>query len=467
MFRFVAFVRIFSYQLLVSALLSSALFLSCSHDAGGGDVSVFGLGGGWDFDGAICSVNPLKGFVSWGEPSKNGEICSLEYVPVPFDKIVTSESNASWNWRYLENELNEAKSRRHQAIVRVVIDNTGHELQLCLPDFIKSKITMYHYNYEANGDSPDYNDEDLLNPILEFISEFGRRYDGDSRIACIQTGIIGHWGEQHIYYCEKTSGNNQKISESTYEKIFKAFSDSFSTTQISARTAEKPGVANYDKIGFYHDVFYDDDGDKDFRKRFQKTANPSAVWARLATTMITGEFAPASQLAFLKDSGNLVALAKYKALASEFHVSSLLCNNSFDNNLDKNWLTYTSSLLGYDFNMLSATASANGSSLSVSVRIKNQGVAKFFYKWPVFIALCKNGNLVSGTKTSTDWDITTIAPGEEKSFSFSKTFSGLSGSYSVLLGIPNKMDGGYPVQFSNTSQNKDVQGWITLGSVSF
>lgn len=183
--------------------------------------------------------------------------------------------------------------------------------------------------------------------------------------------------------------------------------------------------------------------------------------------MITGEFAPASQLAFLKDSGNLVALAKYKALASEFHVSSLLCNNSFDNNLDKNWLTYTSSLLGYDFNMLSATASANGSSLSVSVKIKNQGVAKFFYKWPVFIALCKNGNLVSGTKTSTDWDITTIAPGEEKSFSFRKTFSGLSGSYSVLLGIPNKMDGGYPVQFSNTSQNKDVQGWITLGSVSF
>lgn len=45
--------------------------------------------------------------------------------------------------------------------------------------------------------SPLYNDTVLLEVLHNFIAAYGAKYDGDKRIAYVQAGLLGYWGEYH------------------------------------------------------------------------------------------------------------------------------------------------------------------------------------------------------------------------------------------------------------------------------
>jgi hypothetical protein len=53
-------------------------------------------------------------------------------------------------------------------------------------------------NY-TGGVQANYRDLELLVAIEHFIVAFGSQYDGDPRIAFIQAGLIGCWGEWNAY----------------------------------------------------------------------------------------------------------------------------------------------------------------------------------------------------------------------------------------------------------------------------
>ncbi len=431
-------------------LCAGALFVcSCASgsggSSGGGGGASSGSRFGWYSSLEPQRVNPLKGFACWEGSSHNSDWCSLEYIPVPFDEVLTAKDTCTKV--NLEKKLESAKSRRHQAIVRVVIDDTGKALRL--PAFIKDNITLYTYNRKGAKDvSPDYDDEKLLSQMEYFIKWFGENYDGDPRIACIETGLIGHWGEHHIYYAKDVG---QTIADSTWKRVFGAYGNAFKETHLSVRYPKLPGIGGYPRIGFFNDTVYTDKSDADFMRDLAKYG----MQDRWKTAMNTGEFTPALQESFFSQAASDKAVFdKYTSRVRELHLSSLLCNKAFKSGADGVLVRAASAAMGYDFTVSSAKLSASGGSISVSVTIKNQGAAPFYYDWPVKLA-------VPGKKEiDTKWRISTVTAGGSQTFSAS--IEGAAGD-SVLLAIPNPMPGGYPVSFSNNGQDKDKAGWLTLG----
>lgn len=396
---------------------------------------------------AIKTANPLMGFATWASSPKNDVPCSLEYVPFHFSDVLTASNTCDFS--KFEEKLNAAKKRRHQVIVRFIIDDTGTGLYL--PSFLSS-VNKYAYTYgEKTYKSPDYNDSTLLNQILFFIGKLAKEYDGDPRIANIETGLIGHWGEHHVHYCK----DKQSISNDTWKQFFQKFSDSFSETCISVRSPSHCWVSECDNLGYYNDMVYSDADDEYFRKML---ATDSALPDRWKLSMVTGEFAPPEQVSFLADCNKSSVFNKYKERVGEFHVSSLLFNKAFSSSQKKELLLAASNALGYEFSVTALSLSSSENTLTVSLTITNQGIAPFYYKWPVILAFASNGSV--GKKVTTDWDITSIAPGQSKDFTY--TLDQPPSDSALLLGIPNPMEGGYPVSFANAGQDADVEGWLTL-----
>lgn len=400
----------------------------------------------------VRTANPLKGFASWEGDAENDVPHSLEYVPVPFDDVLVSPGECDFS--VLEEKLEEAKSRRHQSIVRFVIDEPGAVLHL--PDFID--VEKFSYEYEGKTFlSPDYNDENLLGEIESFIEKLAGKYDGDARIANIETGLIGHWGEHHVFYCE---GNEDAlVTDDTWRRFFSAFSRNFRTTQISSRSPSHPGVSECGNIGFYNDMVCSDDDDDYFREMLSSAENLPSRWRK---TMVTGELAPTVQEDFIKRCGEWAVMEKFSGRANEFHVSSLLCAAAFAKKcgaIERERILDASNALGYEFSVVSASFSCSGQNLSITAEIRNDGTAPFYYKWPFEISLVKDG--IIGEKFNPGWDVTKIAPGSSVSFSVSRKIPGASGC-TVLLSIPNPMENGYPVSFANKNQDKDMNGCLTL-----
>ncbi len=99
------------------------LLPSCQSDASGGGSSDEDEEDNIAIYSEVTGANPLKGFVCWEGGSSSNVPCSLEYIPVAFDKLLTAENTCDFS--YLETKLENARERQHQTILRVLIDDTG------------------------------------------------------------------------------------------------------------------------------------------------------------------------------------------------------------------------------------------------------------------------------------------------------------------------------------------------------
>jgi hypothetical protein len=111
---------------------------------------------------------------------------------------------------------------------------------------IKAGLDLKSYSGLDNGVGPDYSDPLLLNALQQFITRFGRRYDGDKRIAFIQTGLLGYWGEWHDL-------GNGTIPDSAKEKVLDWYALSFNKTKIQTRYPSSKARRN--EFGLHDDSF--------------------------------------------------------------------------------------------------------------------------------------------------------------------------------------------------------------------
>ena len=118
-----------------------------------------------------------------------------------------------------------------------------------LPPYLKGKIKLIEYDEFGGGIQPDYNNDLLINEMIDFIKEFGKKYDGDNRIAFIECGLFGHWGEWHCY-----PKNELMPIDIQLEKIIKVYLSSFTKTKILTRYPKYNFLKKYN-IGFHDDSF--------------------------------------------------------------------------------------------------------------------------------------------------------------------------------------------------------------------
>jgi hypothetical protein len=338
------------------------------------------------------------------------------------------------------------------------------------------------------GFSPDYEwdgmdaglEPDLLEAFEALIAEMATRYDGDPRVGFVQVGLLGHWGEWHTYF-DATQGTTLMASESTMEAVLEAFDSNFFFTWplVSA------DILQYDmntvqwgtkSIGLHDDAFADTTvtaggsppGGGSFYDRLFFWGFEDD-WQFLP---IAGEVAPDLQSTVHDDCspGNDLDEA-----VDTVHATWLLDAYLFEGDgvtpptaPELACATASARRMGYQLYVLEALLGDfdRAAPFELTVRLRNAGVAPFYYEWPVEIALRRlSDGVVVRSFVPTDWylpDVFAPHTGLED-FTFSEPDHFLEAEqYTVSLRIPNPMSGGRPLLFANLEQGPV---WMDLGVI--
>jgi len=427
--------------------------------------------------------NPVKGLVPY-RGQGTGYPRSVE-----FSYIKLSDLNTGWNqfdWGDLEWELNDVAKRGNQLMFRPYV-TWGEYSDQGMPGYLRGDVDVR----EGNA---DWNDPEMLKAAEQFIVALAEKYDGDPRIAYIEAGLVGYWGEWHTYKNESLMPTPENC-----RKIISWYDSCFNKTEISVRYAylginpddlyniEKPeGWLNTKDIGLHDDSFIykgytlpESMGgfDYSFLTQAVKVGGENS-WMH-APNM--GEVRPNYwDNMFNYQSDNSVD-NPWDCLELSHNII-LRIDNDFNDNSDekKNWIRK----MGYDFHVSNAYYSdkVNGGA-TIGVEIENRGVSPFYYKWPVKLAFRQNGNIKK--EWEIDWDITTIMPKTIKTFpdwglaEVEIEFGGSTyfetnldvenfsdGRYELLLRIKNPLEDRQSnakyIRFSNAEQNDK---WLHLGNI--
>ena len=399
--------------------------------------------------------NPLKGFAtindeSWCMPT------SLEYYQLPLNEMVFGPDD--FDWTHLENLLSATASRGRTAIVSFYMDWPGRET--AIPKYLlDAGLKTHYYTSWGGGYSADYQDERIWTMVYNFIRDFGAKYDGDTRIAHIYTSLIGYWGEHHTYPETENGPSNEQLV-----KLAQAYDAAFDVTQLSMRY---PQSALKDvNIGYTDFSFAYESVNVDWSTyNYLLWSDATTVWE---DNMCGGELYPQLQREIFSSDvwvgGNG---DEYTDCVQKLHPSFLLnavCAWNYKGTTLENAME-AARMLGYDFSAESASFKDNvnaGDNQTLSVDIRNIGVAPFYYNWDINIGLFKNGALVS--TYGTDWDITAIqADGRTHTFSYD-IGTVPAGDYTLAIKVVNPQPGGKQLRFANAAQRDD--GWLVLGEFS-
>jgi len=419
--------------------------------------------------------NPLKGLV----PFSSTPTCALNYFPhsmmwtyIPLSSLMTGPTN--FNWAPLEAQIKLATNDGSHLIFRVYLDYPGQPSGIP-PFLIQGGLATYPYPDNGGGLCPNYTDPNLQSALTNFIAAMGARYDNDPRIAWIQAGLLGWWGEWHTGGVVST---NWAASLATQGMVLRAYMSAFPNTKIELRY---PTGANQlagalleyenDNLPFgYHDDYF-----------LNMTLGPGS-WFTMSEEQLAGSLALNKWQQF--PCGGEIDPAQ--VATCWFNPPVVMGGQTFSNCVTathSTWMgdwpvffntvitnaAYTNALagarlLGYEFYATSISSWTSNSVLWAGVTITNTGVAPFYYSWPIQFAAADNSGHLLGT-WSTPYTVAGLLPGAAPLQVALPLAGAPGGSFKLLMRVVNPLPNGRPLRFANTTQDATVNGWLTLVSL--
>ncbi|MGC9329073.1 MAG: DUF4832 domain-containing protein, partial [Candidatus Hinthialibacter sp.] len=324
-------------------------------------------------------ANPLKGWVIWGEnPMTPPQPLTLFFSYRSWRQIEPEEGRfdfESWErdvWDYWTQ-------KGMKVIFRVYADYPGRPIGI--PQWLlDAGLEVTPYDDYGGGWSPDYANPLFLEKAQNLIAALGNRYDQDPRVAFLDVGILGHWGEWHTYPREELFASS---------KVQRAVADAF-----TAAFPRKKMMLRYPTLwsarmpfGYRDDCFLTDtEGPEDwyFFSRI-RSALAGDVWK---TQPFGGEFCGGGEGA---KTGTLEQPGECLRLIREGHFSHLgpaggsitAENPDHQNTLDAMLKT-----MGYRFVLREADFPErveSGGEITLRFTLDNTGAAPFYYPWPLEI----------------------------------------------------------------------------------
>ena len=399
----------------------------------------------------IAAGNPLRGmmtspnWVSYNQQNPNMPT-SLDYYYIGLDTTMTG--NNLFDWATLEQKLNQSANQNRHAIVRFILDYPNQANYV--PQYlIDQGLTMTTYSNFGGGNSPDYSSPILLTALEQFITAFGANYDGDSRLAFIQIGLLGFWGEWHTYPHETW------IPDSTKNSVSQWFDDAFEVTPLQVRYAH-PSASTH-KYGFHDDSFAhstlsDTTGWFFWPEVQAMTPDYTNFWKQ---AVMGGELRPELQATAFSSTfpdPNNEFEQDFDLCVDTTHATYMLNNYAFSTGYSGGDLTRalaSANRMGYQFRVSEVVASTNaGGTVDLDIQIMQAGIAPFYYKLGLKVTC--DGN---------DWSVPSgvegiIEQGSAEVFSVSglpKTASCLN-NVVISLDCPHAYPGN-PVKFAQGTGN--------------
>jgi len=405
--------------------------------------------------------NPFKGFAPW--IGDENPIYETRLQQATFAWSDLEPRKGVYNWARLEKDWGDVAATRKRVGFRIAAAIPGSG-QTHIPQWlIDEGVTMRPYSIDGEqGLAPDWDDPRFLAAHHDFIMALGAKYDQDPRVAWIDIGSYGFWGEWHVWLNDSLAAS-QATKQAILDDYFAAFptktkviafDDDFATQYV---TDHGGGIRN-DCLGTKES----NDWYLESLNRIDPTLN-SRVWK---TAIITGEFCGS-------DQGAVEGTTKRFDLNYQFikqtHWSFIGSaggaiepqSEQHRRNLDKLHKT-----LGYRFVLREANfekSISRGDTLNLEIQVENKGVAPFYFQWSLVFYLINEKGEVS-LEQKTDIDIRQWLPGihiDSATIHLPENLA--SGQYDVKLAIPDPDFGGVGILFANTGG--DNSGRYLVGQI--
>lgn len=420
--------------------------------------------------------NPLKGFVPYPR-ERTSFPRSLEWDYVKLSDVMTGPT--SFNWAPFDRKLEAAAARGCQFIARFYMEWPGRATgvpKFLLDDGVVLR-TWTNTNTQprppAVDHTPDYEDPRLRAALTNFIHALGARYDGDPRLGFIGLGLLGTWGEWHNH-----PNTHWFASKIVQREVMDAYEAAFKQTKLVARYPAGPDHPRYadnsDRTFGYHDDSFAwatvHTGRRQDEWFFETLLRRAGALEKWRTQPIGGEVRPEVWDCLFEDPSCAPQGQEFERCLAVTHVSWLCNEGVFRPRLQgaaRERALRAAQRLGYELQVQRAELAREPGGWSITLSVTNTGVAPFYYDWPVELGAVDAAGQLAATWT-TDWKLTGILPGEPAQVWRHRVGTGeLSpGPYRLLVRVPNPMLGGRILRFANREQDRDLDGWLTLGTVT-
>jgi hypothetical protein len=306
--------------------------------------------------------NPMKGFTTtnlsdhpWG---------SLTHVYLKWNELENNESDGIEKIINLSNQKwKNAAAKNMKVIPRVYLHWDGDQKY-----------------WPADMKKDDYTSAQFEARVLRLIKRLGACWDNDPRVAFVEMGIIGKWGEHHS---PSPSGATQKL-------LGDAFAAAFKNKKVSVRhfwdqfTAQPFGEywdswAHYDQMwGHGNSIKKLNDKTGRYKENYigGETAYNWGSWE------IQPGATPTHSVAIQKHRDFVINSIRW------LHCTQLRWISDYDK-LNTNAIAGAEEMqkaFGYRYILDEVRFSFNDS-LKISFDVTNTGSAPFYYNWPVEVAL--------------------------------------------------------------------------------
>jgi len=400
--------------------------------------------------------NPLKGFTTLWNPGVNFPY-SIQGHSFGLNELMNGMN--SFNWKAMEDALNKDVANGKFSSIQVIIDPANGTTKL--PDFLINQVDWKLKPGNVQSFCPDWNNEILMQALLNFIAAFGEKYNHDPRVFTITLGLYGMWGEWHV-----GSDKTYEMREANKARIANAYIKAFPETNLQARYATSvptPQLFGYSDGLVFGQSWY-------FFKQL-KTANADQNWKQ---HVIGGEIDPGLQSTIWQSWPNVVG-EDVKAVIDSVHPTSLISYyviNTLKPSSTIEWKNAirAQKMMGYTLCVDKYRLTASQGKITVEVEIQNKGVAPLYANWDAEIGIL-DANQQFQVIGITNMNLKSILPDNRNHYRAISAWNSLSdGDYTVLFRIVNPLEKlsakAYPHRFANTNQDAHKSGWLTLGKMS-
>jgi hypothetical protein len=295
----------------------------------------------------------------------------------------------------------------------------------------------------------------LKSRLVAFIDKLGQAWDNDPRVAFVELGLYGNWGENHIYPNKFPDGTD-RIPLSFQTALGDAYTAAFHNKKVLVRYPET--FTDYD-FGIQWDSFaLPDDaagGNGEISRDTWRT--------QINSGEVAYDWGDQSNLGGSPDGtlGNASHTNYVIDWIMNTHTSSLgwIADYTASNPSVETGATAMQKVLGYRFVLNQATFTGNvtpGGTMNVSFQVVNKGSSPFYYNWPVEASLLKSDGSVAW-KGLFQADVRNWLPGTDwnssaRSYNQAPATHTVNGAFAIPTSVPN---GTYTLALSIL----DPSGW--------
>jgi hypothetical protein len=401
--------------------------------------------------------NPLKGWCPYIDAGEIQFPYSMVFFPVSWKELEPREGQYAFE-KWEKTAWDVEKARGKHVAFRVYADMPARPSGM--PEWVIDKgVRQTSYTDHGGGQSPDYDNPKMLSAMEKLIAALGRRYDENPRVAFIQLGLLGFWGEWHTY-----PRNELFASPATQKRVIDAYHKAFSQKRLMARNpADYAGKQAW--LGFHDDMLPEDtDGTEGwkFLPRLRSSGR-TENWKRSASG---GEMVFNGNQRWL--GGEYAHMLK---MVEEAHFSWVgpYCP-ALEPSPSPQFTQRAAELvrrMGYQFSLTEIRHDGDavlGGELKIAIDGENQGVAPFYYPWSIELALFDRAGKPAA-RLPTKWDVRKWLPGKFTETAALKLPATLDkpGDYQLALGIIDPWTKLPSIQLANDLERRN--GWTILSAV--